>query len=458
MTARACKVLIIGGGPGGYVAAIRAGQLGLDTVLVEEGAVGGTCLNVGCVPSKALIHTAEVFSDASALAVDNPFGITSAAPQIDLARAVAWKDGIVSRLTGGVATLLRKARVNVLQGRAQIMDGKTVEVTATDGTVETLRCENLVIATGARAQTIPPLPFGGDILSSTKVLALETVPKRLCVVGGGYIGLEIGTAMAKLGAQVTIVEAAPQLLPLYDGDLIKPVARRLAALNVQVLTEARAQNYANGQLEVMVGETRELIAADKVLVTVGRGPNIDGFGLETLGLDRNGRYLAVDGHCRTSMRGVYAVGDVTGEPMLAHRAMAQGDLVARVIAGEPVVWDKRAMPAVCFTDPEIVVVGQLPSQAGNAGVAVFPFAGNGRAMTRDRDDGFVRIVFSRESGLVLGIQAVGAGVSEMAGQFALALEMGATLTDIAATIQAHPTQSEAVQEAALKGLGMALHV
>ncbi len=294
MTARACKVLIIGGGPGGYVAAIRAGQLGLDTVLVEEGAVGGTCLNVGCIPSKALIHTAEVFSDACALAVDNPFGITSAAPQIDLARAVAWKDGIVSRLTGGVATLLRKARVNVLQGRAQIMDGKTVEVTATDGTVETLRCENLVIATGARAQTIPTLPFGGDILSSTEVLALETVPKRLCVVGGGYIGLEIGTAMAKLGAQVTIVEAAPQLLPLYDDDLIKPVARRLAALNVQVLTEARAQNYADGQLEVMVGETRELIAADKVLVTVGRVPNIDGFGLETLGLDRNGRYLAVD--------------------------------------------------------------------------------------------------------------------------------------------------------------------
>ncbi|WP_313592220.1 dihydrolipoyl dehydrogenase [Agrobacterium cavarae] len=458
MTAKACKVLIIGGGPGGYVAAIRAGQLGLDTVLVEEGAVGGTCLNVGCIPSKALIHTAEVFSDACALAVDNPFGITSAAPQIDLARAVAWKDGIVSRLTGGVATLLRKARVNVLQGRAQIMDGKTVEVTATDGTVETLRCENLVIATGARAQTIPTLPFGGDVLSSTEVLALETVPKRLCVVGGGYIGLEIGTAMAKLGAQVTIVEAAPQLLPLYDGDLIKPVAKRLAALNVQVLTEARAQNYADGQLEVMVGDTRKLVAADKILVTVGRGPNIDGFGLETLGLDRNGRYLAVDGNCRTSMRGVYAVGDVTGEPMLAHRAMAQGDLVARVIAGEPVVWDKRAMPAVCFTDPEIVVVGQLPSQAGDAGVAIFPFAGNGRAMTQDRDDGFVRIVFTRESGLVLGIQAVGAGVSEMAGQFALALEMGATLTDIAATIQAHPTQSEAIQEAALKGLGMALHV
>lgn len=458
MTEQSCKVLIIGGGPGGYVAAIRAGQLGLDTVLVEEAAVGGTCLNVGCIPSKALIHTAEVFAEAHALSGENPFGIKAAAPEIDLARAVAWKDGIVSRLTGGVAALLRKARVRVVQGRAQILDGKSVQVTGADGAVEAIRCENLVIATGARAQTVPTLPFGGDILSSTELLALETVPKRLCVVGGGYIGLEIGTAMAKLGAQVTIVEAAPRLLPLYDADLTRPVAKRLAALNVRVLTDARAQGYADGKLEVFIGETREFVAADKVLLTVGRAPNIDGFGLEALGLDRSGRYLAIDGQCRTSMRGVYAIGDVTGEPMLAHRAMAQGDLVARAIAGEPVAWDKRAMPAVCFTDPEIVVVGLLPAQAGDAGVAVFPFAGNGRAMTRDRDDGFVRIVFTRETGLVLGIQAVGAGVSEMAGQFALALEMAATLTDIAATIQAHPTQSEAVQEAALKGLGQALHI
>ena len=458
MTEKIRKVLIIGGGPGGYVAAIRAGQLGLDTVLVEEGTVGGTCLNVGCIPSKALIHTAEVFAEANALSGENPFGIKAAAPEIDLARAVAWRDGIVSRLTGGVAALLRKARVRVVQGRAQILDGKTVQVTGADGAVETIRCENLVIATGACAQTIPTLLFGGDILSSTEVLALEAVPKRLCVVGGGYIGLEIGTAMAKLGAQVTIVEAAPRLLPLYDADLTRPVAKRLAALNVRVLTDARAQGYADGKLEVFIGETQEFIAADKVLVTVGRAPNIDGFGLETLGLDRNGRYLAIDGQCRTSMRGVYAIGDVTGEPMLAHRAMAQGDLVARAIAGEPVAWDKRAMPAVCFTDPEIVVAGVLPAQAVDAGVAVFPFAGNGRAMTRDRDDGFVRIVFTRETGLVLGIQAVGAGVSEMAGQFALALEMAATLTDIAATIQAHPTQSEAVQEAALKGLGQALHI
>ena len=458
MTHKPCKVLIIGGGPGGYVAAIRAGQLGLETVLVEETAVGGTCLNVGCIPSKALIHTAEVFDEASRLAGDNPFGITAAAPRIDLGKAVAWKDGIVSRFTGGVAALLRRARVRVVQGRAQITDGKTVQVTGADGAVETIRCENLVIATGARAQTIPTLPFGGDILSSTEILALETVPKRLCVVGGGYIGLEIGTAMAKLGAEVTIIEVAPRLLPLYDADLTKPVSRRLAALNVRVLTDARAQGYADGQLEVLIGETREILAADKVLVTIGRAPNIDGFGLDALGLDHNGRYLAIDAHCRTSMRGVYAIGDVTGEPMLAHRAMAQGDLVARVIAGEPVAWDKRAMPAVCFTDPEIVTVGLLPAQASDASVAVFPFVGNGRAMTRDRDDGFVRIVFVRETGLVLGIQAVGAGVSEMAGQFALALEMAATLTDIAATIQAHPTQSEAVQEAALKGLGQALHI
>jgi dihydrolipoamide dehydrogenase len=458
MTDKTCKILIIGAGPGGYVAAIRAGQTGLDTVLVEEEAVGGTCLNVGCIPSKALIHTADVFAEACGLARDNPFGIRAAAAEIDLARAVSWKDGIVARLTGGVGALLRKARVRTIKGRARVLDGKTVAVTAGDGTVDVIRCENLVIATGARAQSIASLPFGGDILSSTDVLALGAVPKRLCVVGGGYIGLEIGTAMAKLGSTVTIVEAAAQVLPLYDSDLIKPVVKRLGALDVKILTDARAQRFVDGALEVLVGDTRERIEADKVLVTVGRAPNIDGFGLETLGLSRNGRYLAIDAQCRTSMRGVYAIGDVTGEPMLAHRAIAQGDLVARAIAGEPVAWDKRAMPAVCFTDPEIVTVGLLPSEAKDAGVAVFPFAGNGRAMTRNRDDGFVRIVFVRQTGLILGIQAVGAGVSEMAGQFALALEMAATLTDLAATIQAHPTQSEALQEAALKGLGQALHI
>jgi len=457
MRSETCKVLVIGAGPGGYVCAIRAGQLGLDTVVVEAAAPGGTCLNVGCIPSKALIHAADSFHDARRLAGSNPLGISAAAPVIDLAQTMAWKDGIVARLTGGVTGLLRKAGVRVIRGRARIIDGKTVEVETTDGPLR-VQAEHLVIATGSQPQAIPALPFGGDILSSTGALALTAVPDRLAVVGGGYIGLEIGTAMAKLGAAVTVVEAAPRILPQYDAELTRLVAARLAALGVTVLTGARAQGFADGVLTVQTEAGDHAIPADKVLVTVGRAPVTTGFGLEDLQLAMNGRFIAVDECCRTSMRGVFAIGDVTGDPMLAHRAMAQGDLVAEVIAGRPAVWDKRAIPAVCFTDPGIVTVGLMPGEAPEAAVATFPLAGNGRSMTLERDDGFVRIVHDRGTGLVLGVQAVGAGVSELAGEFALAIEMAATLTDLAATIHAHPTLGETVQEAALKGLGRALHL
>ena len=278
------------------------------------------------------------------------------------------------------------------------------------------------------------------------------------MVGGGYIGLEIGTAMAKLGAKVTVLEAASRILPQYDADLTRPIMKHLEALGVTVLVGAKAQGFGAGQLTVMTEEGSQKLSADKVLVTVGRAPATDGFGLEGLELTMNGRHLAIDNQCRTSMRSVFAIGDVTGDPMLAHRAMAQGALVAEVVAGGRRTWDKRAMPAVCFTDPEIVTVGMLPSEAPENEVAVFPFAGNGRAMTLGRGDGFVRVVYTKDSELVLGIQAVGVGVSEMAGEFALALEMAATLTDIADTIHAHPTLGETVQEVAMKGLGRALHI
>ncbi len=456
MKRETCKVLVIGAGPGGYVCAIRAGQLGLDTIVVEAAAPGGTCLNVGCIPSKALIHSANEFHTARHLAGPNPLGITSAAPTIDLRQTVAWKDGIVARLTGGVSGLLRKAKVRMVQGRARIVDGKTVEVETPDGALR-IQTEHLVIATGSHPQALPMLPFGGDILSSTEALSLSSVPARLAIVGGGYIGLEIGTAIAKLGAEVTVVEAGPRILPQYDADLTRPVAARLKALGVSVLTGAKAQGFADGALAVELADGPRRIPADKVLVTAGRAPATRGFGLEGLYLPMKGPFIDVDVQCRTSMQGVYAIGDVTGDPMLAHRAMAQGDLVARVIAGERTTWDKRAMPAVCFTDPEIVAVSLLPAEAPGGTVASFPFAGNGRSLTLERDDGFVRVVYDACSGLVLGIQAVGAGVSELAGQFALALEMAATLTDIAATIHAHPTLGETLQEAAMKGLGQALH-
>lgn len=463
MTDLSCNVLVIGAGPGGYVAAIRAGQLGLETIIVEQAAHGGTCLNIGCIPSKALIHAAEeFFAIREAADGQSKLGIRTSDVGIDLEKTLAWKDGIVRQLAGGVSGLLRKAGVRSVQGRAKILDGKSVEVETAEGLLR-ISCQNLVIATGSRPVEVPSLPFGGNILSSTEALSLPSVPETLAVVGGGYIGLEIGTAYAKLGATVSIFEAKPHILPQYDEELSRPVAARLKALGVVVQTGAMVDGYdaSQGTLRVRHEATVSEVVAEKVLVTVGRQPALQGMGVEQLGLDRNGRFIRTDTRGQTSMRRVYAIGDVTGEPMLAHRAMAQGEIVAESIAGHGGGWDKRVIPAVCFTDPEVVVAGLLPDQAratgGDIGVAIYRLRANGRALTLERTDGFVRVVFDKSSGLVLGLQAVGAGCSELAGEFALALEMCATLTDMAATIHAHPTLGETIQEAALIGLGKALH-
>jgi dihydrolipoamide dehydrogenase len=457
-----CKLLVIGAGPGGYICAIRAGQLGVDTVIVEMTKAGGTCLNVGCIPSKALIHAAEEFDKVRHMTAPNALGITVEAPKLDLAQTIRWKDGIVGRLNSGVLGLLRKAKVKIVHGRARFRDGKTVEVETETGT-QVIRAETVVIATGSEPVALPSLPFGETVLSSTEALSLASVPKALAVVGGGYIGLELGTAFAKMGAQVTVVEAMPQILPQYDAELVKPVAKRLNELGVRVVTGAKAKGYSEEALVIeAVSGKEERIAADKVLVTIGRKPRTEGWGLEELDLDRVGRFIRIDERCRTSMRGVYAIGDVTGEPMLAHRAMAQGEMVAEIVAGRKRVWDKRAIPAVCFTDPEIVTAGLSPDEARAQGyevrVGVFPFNANGRAMTTQSEDGFVRTVARADTNLVLGLQAVGAGVSELSSAFSLALEMGARLEDIAGTIHAHPTRSEGLQEAALKALGHALHI
>ena len=457
-----CKLLVIGAGPGGYICAIRAGQLGVDTVIVEAAKAGGTCLNVGCIPSKALIHAADEFDKVRHMTSPNALGITVEAPKLDLAQTIRWKDGIVGRLNSGVLGLLRKAKVKIVHGEARFRDGKTVEVETEMGS-QIIRAETVVIATGSEPVELPSLPFGGAVLSSTGALSLTSVPQKLAVVGGGYIGLELGTAFAKLGAQVTVVEAMGQILAQYDAELVKPVAKRLNELGVRVLTGAKAKGYSG---EALVVETasgaEERIAADKVLVTVGRKPRTEGWGLEDLDLDRAGRFIRIDERCRTSMRGVYAIGDVTGEPMLAHRAMAQGEMVAEIVAGRKRAWDKRAIPAVCFTDPEIVTAGLSPDEASAQGyevrVGLFPFNANGRAMTTGSEDGFVRAVARADTNLVLGLQAVGAGVSELSSAFSLALEMGARLEDIAGTIHAHPTRSEGLQEAALKALGHALHI
>ena len=460
-----CKLLVIGAGPGGYACAIRAGQLGIDTVIVEAASPGGTCLNVGCIPSKALIHAAEEFHAVSRIAAGaSPLGISAGAPTLDLGKTVAWKDGVVARLTGGVAGLLKRAGVKTVHGRAAFRDGKTVVVETETG-AQIIRAETIVIATGSVPVELPFLPFGGRVISSTQALSLTTLPQRLAVVGGGYIGLELGTAFAKLGASVTVVEAEKTILPLYDSELTRVVAKRLGEIGVMVMTNARARGLsaAGDGLRVDTADGKSTdIEADAILVTVGRRANLEGWSLDQIDLDLAGGFLRIDDQCRTSMRGIFAVGDVTGEPMLAHRAIAQGEMVAEIVAGHRRSWDKACIPAVCFTDPEIVSAGLSPDEAKAAGIETkvgsFPFSANGRALTKLDEAGSVRVVARADTHLVLGIQAVGHGVSELSAAFGLAIEMGARLEDIAGTIHAHPTQGEAFQEAALRVLGAAIHI
>jgi len=460
-------LLILGAGPGGYVAAIRAGQLGIETVVVEAEQPGGTCLNIGCIPSKALIHAAGEFAKVAAFAADaSPLGITVAKPELDLSKTLAWKDGIVQRLTQGVGALLKKNGVRLIRGHANIIDGKTVAVAGAgeDGAPLRIHCEHLLLATGSVPVELPMLPFGGKVISSTEALSPPDLPQHLAVIGGGYIGLELGTVYRKLGADVTVIEAQERILPAWDTELTAPVARHLAALGVNVLAGHRVLGLANtGALRIEnAGQQDITLSPDRILVTAGRRPRTEGFNLESLHLDMAGRAVKIDERCRTSMHNVWAIGDLTGEPMLAHRAMAQGEMVAELIAGKKRRFAPAAIAAVCFTDPEIVSVGLSPDEARTSGIAVkaasFPLAANGRAMTLDATDGFVRVVARRDNHRILGWQAVGAHVDELSIAFIQSIEMGATLEDIAATIHPHPTLGEAIQEAALRALGHALHI
>ena len=460
-------LLIIGGGPAGYVAGIRAGQLDIPTVLVEGAQPGGTCLNIGCIPSKALIHAADEYAKTVHYAAQtSPLGIRVDSPSIDLEKTVAWKDGIVKRLTGGVGALLKKQGVRVVRGWARVLDGKTVEVQPHEGSGQEpvrIRCEHLLLASGSHAVELPFMPFGGPVISSTEALSLSDVPRRMVVVGAGYIGLELGTAFRKLGSQVTVVEAAERILPAYDADLVKPVASSLERLGIEIRLATSVLGMEGDRVKVRDASGVEAyLEADRVLVAVGRKPATTGWGLEHLMLDMNGRAVKVDEQCRTSMRNVWAIGDLTGEPMLAHRAMAQGEMVAEIIAGKRRWFHPAAIPAVCYTDPEIVVAGMSPGEAAAAGIdaisASFPFSANGRAMTIESTDGFVRVVARKDNHLILGWQAVGVGVAELAAGFTQSIELGAQLEDVARTIHAHPTLGEAVQEAALRALGHALHI
>ncbi|WP_439273707.1 dihydrolipoyl dehydrogenase [Pseudochrobactrum sp. HB0163] len=460
----ATKILIIGGGPAGYVAAIRAGQLGLPVILVEKDQLGGTCLNIGCIPSKALIHAADAYYQALGRQQGSVFGLQTGDVTLDWAKTLKWKNAIVRRLTGGVEGLLRKQRVTVLKGTAEIQDGKTVLVHGKAGTTR-IRTQHLVLATGSAPLQIPALPFGGNVISSTDALALTEIPKKLAVVGAGYIGVELSTAFAKLGSQVTLIEAADRILPLWDLELTAPVRKRLTALGVTVMTRSEARELSEDGRILQVHQhgsgAAVPVEADRFLVAVGRRPNIGGFGLERLDLAMNGAFIRIDKYCATSMLNVWAIGDITGEPMLAHRAMAQGTMLAEHLAGKKSAFEEPVIPSVCFTDPEVVCVGLMPDQAKREDyeivTGIFPFTANGRAMTQQDESGFVRIIARADNHLVLGIQAVGHDVSELVNGFALAVEMGAVLEDVAQTIHAHPTRGEAFQEAAFTALGRNLH-
>jgi dihydrolipoamide dehydrogenase len=459
------KVLVVGGGPGCYVAAIRAGQLGLETTLVEGDKLGGTCLIRGCIPSKAIIHVAGEFEGMRHAAEKSVHGVKlSAAPTLNFGETVKWKETIVQKLNTGVAGLLKRAKVRVVNGFATFTDGKTCTVGDT-----TIHAEHVILANGSLPVELPFMPFGGPVISSTEALSLETLPASLAVVGGGYIGLELGIAFAKLGSKVTIVEAEKQILPLYDAELVAPVKHWLERNGVTLHLGAKAKGVETGKkgasLVIETAEGKRLdIPADKILVTVGRKPNTQGWGLENMAVDMEGRFVKVDDQCRTSMRDVWAIGDLVGEPMLAHKASAQGEMVAEIIAGHKRRFNPVSIAAVCFTEPEIVSAGLSPAEAAKAGeetiVGLFPFSANGRAMSMDGGDngGFVRIVARKSDHRVLGIQAVGKHVSELSGEFATALEMGALLEDVAGTIHVHPTLSEAFHESALKALGHAIHI
>ena len=458
------KVLIIGAGTGGYVAGIRCGQLGLDTILVDGGdGLGGTCLNVGCIPSKAIIHAANKFETVARAADGGTLGITASKPAVDLSKTVEWKDGIVRKLNGGVAALLKKAKVKVIKGWAAFSDAKTCTVKTADGDV-TISAEHVILATGSEPVELPFLPFGGDVISSTEALSLDKVPGKLVVVGGGYIGLELGIAFRKLGAEVTVVEMADRILPLYDKALTDPVTKWLEKHGVKLLLGARAGSFEKGALNVTDKDGEALkLKADKVLVTVGRRPRTKGWGLENMGVAMAGPFVKIDDRCATSMRNVWAIGDLTGEPMLAHKGSAQGEVVAEILAGHDRTFDPVTIAAVCFTEPEIVSAGLGPQEVeGRDDVitSVFPFMAIGRALAIEAGDdgGFVRVIASKTDHRILGIQAVGQHVSELSNSFAQMLEMGAVLEDVAGVIHVHPTLGEAFHEASLRALGHAIHI
>jgi len=463
--ATGAEVAVIGGGPGGYVAAVRAAQLGLDTTLIERDACGGTCLNYGCIPSKAYVSAADLAHRAGAA---ERMGI-HADPAVDLAALNGWKDEVVDRLTRGVERLCKGNGVGLVEGTASFVDDGTLRVAhAGEGRgSETVEFEHAVLATGSRPTVVPGFEFDGEhVLSSRQLLGLESLPASLVVVGAGYIGMELSTVFAKLGTDVTVVEMLEDALPAYGDDVTELVRESAEAVGVDFHFGERALEWNRGGAGVVVRTEDEAgtvseFGAERALVAVGREPVTDTVDLpESVETDDDGA-VVTDDRAGTTVEGIYAVGDVTGEPMLAHAAMREGHVVAEAIAGKPAALDHQSVPAAVFTDPEIGSVGMTETEAREAGfepvVGQMPMRANGRALTLDETEGFVRVVADGPSGSVLGARIVGPEASELVAEVALAVEMGATLEDIGATIHVHPTLSEAVHEAAENARDSAIH-
>ena len=472
--------VVIGAGPGGYPAAIRLGQLKVKTAIIEREYIGGVCLNVGCIPSKAVIHAAKMFDK---LGHSEDIGITiTGKPALDMARLQTWKGGVVNKLTSGVRTLLKGNHVEIIEGSATLgkpgPDGHRITVKTRTGE-QTIIAKNVVLATGSRPLEIPGFKIDQQrIIDSTGALALTAVPPRLIVIGGGYIGLELGMCYAKFGSKVTVVEAMPRLLGTMDKDCVAVVERKLRKMGVEVMLDTKAKSWDDkGDRAVLTVELKggqggqggqgtktAAIDADKILLAIGRRPNSDNLGLEQAGVAvAKGGFVIADDQLRTNIPGIYAIGDLIGGMMLAHKATKEGEVVAEVIAGHNAAFDVRTIPAVVFTDPEISSTGLTEDEARAKGhkelkVGKFPFAALGRALSVNDTDGFVKVVADARTGELLGVHIAGNGGSDLISEATLAIEMGAVADDLRLTIHPHPTLSEAMMEAAAAAMGEAVHI
>lgn len=456
-------LLVIGGGPGGYTAALAAAQLGRKVVLVDAAGpagLGGVCVNIGCIPSKVLIGLADEFHSRLTW---TERGIRQTGGEIDMAAFQTWKSEVITRLNGGVRRLLTAAGVEVLTGYFRFSRPDQGVVEREDGPPQHLQFKSCIVATGSRPVRLPVLPHDGTrVLDSTDVLALQTLPRRAAVVGGGYIGVELGTALAKLGVEVTLIEADPSLLPGVASPAGELVAKRLRTLGVAVRTETLVTGDSGQRLSVRTDNGTEQLEVDAVIVAVGRTPNTDDIGLDAAGITTDARGLIPVGPNRLITNKIAAIGDITAGPALAHKASAEAHIAAEALSGRRAEFDPLTIAAVIFSDPEVATTGLSLEEAAaagyNAATATFPMAASGRAQTLADDHGSASWTYEKESGVLLGAQIISAHATELISEASIAIEMGANLDDIAGTIHPHPTMSEALAEAALVGLGRPIHI